>query len=94
MRNTSQSYTWDMLLSEIGPYMLLERLESSASIFRRGLPAAEELQERSVACIFETVLYSGIITDGSLTCDDERKALRQCFHNGWLHADKLAGTVG
>ena len=94
MRNTSQSYTWDTLLSQVGPYMLLERLDSSASIFKRGLPVAEELQNRNVACIFETVLYSGIITGGSLTRDDERGALQQCFHNGWLHADKLAGSVG
>ena len=94
MRNTSQFYTWDTLLSQVSPYVLLERLDSSASIFKRGLPLARELQNSSVARIFEVVLYSGVITDTDLTCDDERAALQQCFHNGWLHADNLAGGVG
>jgi hypothetical protein len=27
--------------------------------------------------------------DAEFSSDDERNALQDCFHNGWLHADKL-----
>jgi hypothetical protein len=77
--------------------VLLEQLEKSASVFKRGLPLAHELQNPSVTCVFEAVLCSasGVVTDSNLTHDNDKVALQECFRNGWLHADRLnGGKVG
>ena len=68
---------------------LLEQLGRS-SVFARGLPLDSELQNSSIAHLFEAVLCNGIITDSDITRGDEKGALLNCFHNGWLHSDKLA----
>ena len=67
----------------------MEALETSASIFKRGLPLNGELQLPSVAHIFFSVLSTGVITDAEITTEDDKRVLLLCFRNGWLHTDKL-----
>jgi hypothetical protein len=73
-------------------------LETSASIFKRGLPLNGDLRLPSVARIFFSVLSTGVVTDAEITTEDDKKALSLCFRNGWLHTGtfyrrrSIAGT--
>jgi hypothetical protein len=69
--------------------MLVEKLEKSSCISMRGFLPNKELQDASIARIFSAVLCTGVVMDSDFTTDDEKKALSQCFHSGWLHTDKL-----
>ena len=50
-----------------------------------------KVQNVSISCIFKAVLCKGVITDSHFTADGEKRALMECFYNGWLHMDKLGG---
>ena len=65
------------------------RLETSASIFIRGLPLNRDLRDRAIARIFSNVLRKGLVVESEFTIGEDATALGQCFRNGWLHADKL-----
>jgi hypothetical protein len=86
---TGQYYTWSSFLKEVSPWELVERLEKSAGRFTRGLPPNTKFQDVSISCIFDAVLCKGVVTDNDFTTDAEKEALMECFHNGWLHTDKL-----
>ncbi|KAF8236630.1 hypothetical protein L208DRAFT_612677 [Tricholoma matsutake] len=86
---TGQSYTWSSFLEKVSPHALVEALETSASIFKRGLPLNSELRLPSVVHIFFSVLSTGVVTDAEITTEDDMKALSLCFRSGWLHMDKL-----
>ncbi|KIL60852.1 hypothetical protein M378DRAFT_905153 [Amanita muscaria Koide BX008] len=86
--DASQLYTWDLLLAKVSPRELLRKLEG-ASIFGRGLPTNMALQDPATAGIFSAVLRMGVVKDADVRTEDEKSALQACFHNGWLHADKL-----
>lgn len=66
---------------------MLERLECLSSIFKKGAPLNQDLQNPAIARIFSNVLREGSITD--ITAGEDVTALHHCFRNGWLHADKL-----
>jgi hypothetical protein len=42
-----------------------------------------------LARVFSSVLSTGVVTDAEFTAEDDKAALSQCFHTGWLHTDKL-----
>jgi len=86
---TDQPYTWSSFLKEVSPRELVERLENSATRFARGFPPYIKLQNVSISRIFKAILCEGYIMDGDFTADGEKGALMECFHNGWLHMDKL-----
>lgn len=65
------------------------RLETSASIFVRGLPLNQDLQDLAIARIFN-VLRGGSIVQSEATIGEDATALHRCFRSGWLHADKLS----
>ena len=90
---TGQSYTWSSFLKQVSPRDLVKRLEISAGRFARGFPPNTKLKDVSISCIFKAVLRKGVVTDSDFTADGEKRALMECFHNGWLHTDKL-GDVG
>ena len=76
-------------MATIDPQELLLRL-SSASIFGRGLPSSEDLRVLATASVFSATLHRNFVTDADYAPgSDERRALQQCFQNGWLHSDKL-----
>ena len=67
------------------------QLETSASVFKRGLPLDDDLQKVPIARIFSHVLSTGSIVLRHLengNKDEIKTALEKCFRNGWLHADK------
>jgi len=76
-------------LEAVSPRELVRRLEDSASIFSRGLPANKDLQVPAVASIFSAVLRTHVVMDANFTTEDDKSALQRCFHRGWLHTDKL-----
>ena len=86
---TNQSYTWSSFLKEVSPRELVERLENSATRFARGFPPHTQLQDVSISRVFQAVLCKGYVTDSDFTTDDEKRALMECFRNGWLHTDRL-----
>jgi hypothetical protein len=74
-------------MENFSPHAFLEHLELS-SVFIRGLPPDNVLQERAVAHVLSNVLRTGSITQFP-AATEEATALDQCYHNGWLHADKV-----
>ena len=86
-RTSGQLYTWGLFWTEVGPREFVQRLEISASIFRRGLPRNEDLQDPAIARIFSDVLREGSILHSDPRTGDGT-TLRRCYHNGWFHADK------
>jgi hypothetical protein len=67
---------------------LLEGLEHSV-IFKSGLPSIGELKVPAIARVFSAVLRTGFVLGADFTGKPGDDALQQCFHRGWLHADKL-----
>jgi hypothetical protein len=83
----------------VSPRELVDRLEKSSGIFARGLPLNHDLQVPAIARVFSAVLRRGYEVEASFTADDDKNALQECFHNGWLHTDDLGSidlsdTVG
>jgi len=75
-------------LKKVG-YRDLFSLLARGTIFARGLPNDANLQRPPIACIFSDVLRNGsIFRPDSAAGKDALGALRECFHNGWLHAEK------
>ena len=66
---------------------MMEGLEKSASVFMKGLPRNQDLQNSNIAHIFFDVLREGLIVKPRI--GEDEPALLECFHNGWLHADNL-----
>jgi len=58
------------------------------SVFWRGLPREQDLQNPSIAMVFRTVLKYHSVTDQHFNID-ERQALQKCFSRGWLHSDLI-----
>jgi hypothetical protein len=77
-------------LAEVSPRDLLDLLETSACIIKRGLPLKNDLQEAHIARVFFHVLCRGSIVQSDLTTKEDVAALEECFCSGWLHADKLS----
>ena len=60
----------------------------------RGLPHDRFLQNPAIACIFSNVLREGSITfEHGSTIGEGKKALQQCFREGWLHADNVGEKI-
>lgn len=59
-----------------------------ASVFRRGLADNDALQIPAVARVLRTALRDTVIVDATFPETEESAALKQCFTQGWLHADK------
>jgi hypothetical protein len=76
-------------LAKVNLRDLLVLFETSASVFKKGLPRVEDLQEPAIARVFSNVFREGSILESEYTIGEDAKALRRCFHNGWLHADML-----
>ena len=82
---------WDLFLKQVNLRDLLVRLETSANIFIKGLPRNEDLQKKpAIARILSNVLREGSIVESKSIIGEDTTALRRCFHNGWLHADKFS----
>jgi hypothetical protein len=58
----------------------------TASIFGRGLPGPDQLQQPSVAEVFCAVLRDKSVGESTFTSQENIAALKQCFQEGWLHA--------
>jgi hypothetical protein len=86
LKGTGRSYTWNLFLAEVNPRDFIIRLESSSSIFLRGLPIKSELQKTHIADTFIEVLKNNSIRQSDPTNEDA--GLLECSSNGWLHADK------
>jgi hypothetical protein len=81
-------------MAKVGPHQLVERLNSTC-IFKRGLPSNTDLQDSATAHIFSAVLRRGFVKDVKDTNDPNDEAIKQCYRNGWLHADLvLEGITG
>lgn len=74
-------------MEKVDPRQLLEELEHT-SAFGRGLPSIGDLKP-AIARIFSAVLRKGFIMETDYQDKDDKDALQRCFHNGWLHPDKL-----
>ena len=72
----------------VSPCDLLEQLINGGNIFGRGLPQDGQLQLPPVAEVLGEVLCAGVITKANFKSEAHQDVLRQCYHNGWLHADK------
>ena len=71
--------------------MFVEGL-SSSSIFARGLPSIPELQDPALTAVSEAVLCRSVVMDGNFANPGQTDVLLWCFRQGWLHADKIAGS--
>ena len=80
-------------MTNFSPRNLLKRLQLS-SIFGRGLPRNEDIKKPPVARILTKVLITGSIIKSRAASTEETTALEDCYHNGWLHADKPDVTPG
>jgi hypothetical protein len=69
---------------------LLQKLEDSAVVFTRGLPTDDALQTPAIAQVFSAVLCRNVVEESQFQTTGEKNALRECFHRGWLHTDKLS----
>ena len=69
------------------PHRLYAGLQG-ASIFRRGLPDNDALQIPAVARVLRTALRDNVIMDAMFPGAEGSAALKRCFVQGWLHADK------
>ena len=69
---------------------------SSSSVFTRGLLSIPKLQDPALMAVSEAVLCRSVVTDDDFADPGQRDVLLWCFRQGWLHADKIAGsdTVG
>ena len=88
-----QSYTWTRFLQRVSPEALLERL-SSYSVFARGLPPTQKLQDPNFLAVFEAVLCAGVVKEDEFIDAGTKDAISQCFRGGWLHTDKINGPNG
>lgn len=77
----------------VSPREFVDLLEKSSRVFVRGLPLNNDLQVPANARVFSAVLRTGYVVEAYFTADDDKNALRECFHNGWLHTDDL-GHIG
>jgi len=81
-------------MAKVSPHQLLKRLNSTG-IFKRGLPLNTDLQDPATARIFSAVLRRGFVKNNDPNLQsDEKAAIKQCYRNGWLHADLVDGTIG
>ena len=88
LKHTSgELYTRELFLEKVTLSDLMDGLQRTSSIFKRGLPLDEDLQNADIADVFLDVLREGSKVQTSKV--DAGPALTQCFRNGWLHADKL-----
>jgi hypothetical protein len=83
---------WDLFSRSFAPGELWKGLESS-SIFARGLPPKEDLQDPAVAGIFFRVLSDLSICRSDVTNTEDEQALDRCFRCGWLHSDRLQDST-
>jgi hypothetical protein len=58
----------------------------TTSIFGRGLPYPDDLQQPSVAEVFRAVLRDKSVLESTFTSQENKAALKKCFRKGWLHA--------
>lgn len=94
---TSQSYrkitasqnlfTISDFFQHFTPHRLYAGLQG-ASIFRRGLPDNSSLQIPAVASVLRAVVRNKAIEDAMFPEAEESAALKKCFTQGWLHAEK------
>lgn len=89
--HTNPSYTWTVFLQQVNIPMFVEGL-SSSSIFARGLPSIPELQDPALTAVSEAVLCRSVVMDGNFANPGQTDVLLWCFRQGWLHADKIAGS--
>ncbi len=89
-KSSGQLYTWDLFLAEVRPRDLLVRLGTTTAKFRSGIPPNEELRKVAIARVFSHVLRMGSVVQSDFTTGEDAAALQQCFHSGWLHAEKLS----
>ena len=75
-------------MQRVSPRALLELL-NSGSVFARGLPPTQKLQDPNFAAVFEAVLCAGVVTEDDFTQASAKDAILQCFRGGWLHTDKI-----
>ena len=66
----------------------MEKLEES-SVFGSGLPPDWELEAPAIARVFSAVLRTGFVMEADYKDKEDKDALEECFHSGWLHADRL-----
>ncbi len=85
LKSSGKLYTWETLLKMVGPRQLFTTL-SGASVFTRGLPQDQDLQNVGIADVFSRVLRNGYVIKSDSTDSDHDLML--CFRNGWLHSDK------
>ena len=71
-------------MEQVAPYDLFEQL---TIVFTTGVPQDMDLQPLSVRNIFSAVLCQIIVFKSDFVSEDDQKALRHCYHNGWLHSD-------
>jgi hypothetical protein len=65
--------------------VLWNSLETGCT-FRRGLPETQELQVPNIAQVFRAVLCNHAVEEETFEDPNHRKALKDCWKNGWLHA--------
>ncbi len=88
-----QCYTWTRFLQRVSPEALLKHLTYS-SVFARGLPPIQKLQDPNFVAVFEAVLCAGVVTEGDFTHTGTKDAISECFREGWLHTDIINGPNG
>jgi len=57
--------------------------------FRKGVPLITDIEVPAVARVLSEVLHTGFVMETDFKDEDDKAALQQCFHKGWLHADEL-----
>ena len=70
------------------PHRLYAGLQGA---FRSGVPDDDVLQVPAVVHVLRTALCNNVIVDTGFS-EAERVALKRCFTQGWLHADKISNN--
>ncbi|KAI0002424.1 hypothetical protein BJV74DRAFT_958410 [Russula compacta] len=87
---THDSYRGLKGTGQLSPHDLVAQLDTSSTLFIRGLPPNDKFQEPPIACTLSNMLRNGSILKSNPTNDIH--GVEECFSNGWLHADRVTGT--
>jgi hypothetical protein len=83
---------WELFLKQVDLCGFFSQLETKAGIFMKGLPCKTDLWKPPITHIFSNILHDSSIVQSEPTTEEDNLALLECFHKGWLHADKSCSS--
>lgn len=86
LKNNGEKYSDDHFWKEFNHKKLWESLQAGGRVFKRGLPAPDQLGDAHIARVFRKVLCDKSVKEKDFDKGEERTALKRCWKKGWLHA--------